>query len=297
VSIDSRIFNNPILKRVAKGDLSVVNDINEDNANITEFIPYCGKFTPLLVAAEYGHIVIVKRLLAKNCNGSYEFPDVIQNIAAENNSGLLCAAQNGHIEVVKRILAKNHDGSYEFPEIIQDIAILDNNALILATERGHYEISYILATAQWPNGVKDIPQGLRWCVPAIRKGEIIVNKQEEALQESTQLFRWLQEGYIPTSRQDLYLPPRLSSKELQETTTLDFDVMNIVNKYAGTQRSIDTSRPTNAELNMVSIRSFNLLKSSSSIMISLERARVERESKENYCHEQALIPYSRLGLN
>jgi hypothetical protein len=48
---------------------------------------------------------------------------------------------------------------------------------------------------------------------------------------------------------------------------------------------------------MVSIRSINLLKSSSSIMNRLEKARIEREENEHYYNEQALIPYSRLGIN
>jgi ankyrin repeat protein len=206
-------------------------------------------------AAEHGHIEVVNCLL--------KFKQVRDNVAICNNKALRLASQNGHIEVVKRLLAKKHDGSYEFPGVIQNIAAADNYALSEAAASGHYEIAYILARAGWPNGVKDIPQNLRECIPVIRKGEIMVNERDA---EATQLFRWLQEGYIPTSRHDLYLPPILSSKELQETTTLDFDVMDIVNKYAGTQRRIDTSRPTDAELNMVSIRSLNLLKSSYSIM-------------------------------
>jgi hypothetical protein len=34
--IDSTKFENPILKRIAEGDTTVVNNINEDNVSITE---------------------------------------------------------------------------------------------------------------------------------------------------------------------------------------------------------------------------------------------------------------------
>lgn len=41
VAIDSMMLSNQILKRVADGDLSVINDINEGNANISEIYERC----------------------------------------------------------------------------------------------------------------------------------------------------------------------------------------------------------------------------------------------------------------
>jgi hypothetical protein len=333
--LDSTKIQSPILKRIAECDLSVVNDINEYNSNVTENIPGHGVLNPLMLAAQYGHIAVVKRLLEKSANGSYDFPEVVQNIAMEDNRALRKAARSGNTEIVKKLLAKNDDGSYEFPLVAQNVAVLDNYALFFSAKNGHievvkrllaksdrfsfefplvvqniavnnnyilrsaadnchYEISYILARAQWPNGIKDIPLNLRCHTPSIRQGEILVNESDA---EATQLFRWLQEGYIPDSRQNLYLPPVLSSRKPIKTIRMPFDVMNIIKKYTGTQKSIDTSRPTSEELNMISIKNINLIKSSSSIMNGLDRARVEREIREDFCNQQALILYSRLGFN
>lgn len=134
-------IQSPILRRIAEGDLSAIYDINENNAGITENIQPYGLFINLLTAAVYnGHTAIVKRLLAKKEDGSYEFTAVIENIVANYNITLRLAAQYGHIEIVNRLLAKNDDGSYEFPDVIQNIAADDNFALRFAYENGHIEV-------------------------------------------------------------------------------------------------------------------------------------------------------------
>ena len=115
--------------------------------------------------------------------------------------------------------------------------------------------------------------------------------------EATQLFRWLQEGYIPTFRKDLFLPPELSSGNAKEAVKMPFDVMNIIKEYADTQRSIDTSRLTTEELNRISGRGINLLKASSSIMNHLEKTRITRQENKHSCNELAIVPYKQIGFN
>lgn len=89
--IDSINFKSSILNRIAVGDLLVLNDINEDNVNVTEK-KFHITFTPLLVASCNGFIEVVNMLLAKNDDDSYKFPDVIQNISACDNYFLIFAA-------------------------------------------------------------------------------------------------------------------------------------------------------------------------------------------------------------
>jgi ankyrin repeat protein len=231
-------------------------------------------------AAENGHLNVVERLLQV---------DKIRDAAAANNNVLIYAVRNGHLNVVNRLL--------QIDAIRENASANNNIALRSAAQNRHSEISYILARLKWPNGIKDIPQNLRWCIPAIRQGAMIVKTKEESLKEATQIFRWLQEGYIPTSRKDLYLPPMLSSKKLQETITTPFPIMNLINEYAGTKRDVDTSRPTTEELTMISVRGLNLLRESSSIMNRLEKARTEREEREHSCNNLAIVPYNRPGFN
>lgn len=257
----------------ASGHIDIVNRLlkyQQVEDSITDYRNYA-----LIVSSNNGHAHIVRRLL--------EYQKVRDNVAAYENQALRWAAQEGHIEVVNILLGYHEvennitarknaplilaaSGGYmdivtrllQYPEVVSDITAKNNEALRSAADNGHYEIAYILARLQFPNGIKNIPQDLSDCIQGIRKGEIIANTKEDSLKEATQLFRWLQEGYIPTSVKDLYLPPGLSSKELQETTTLPFDVMSIINDYAGNTRSINTLRPTVEELNMISIRKFQI---------------------------------------
>jgi ankyrin repeat protein len=226
-------------------------------------------------AAISGHLDIVERLL--------QIDTVRENAAADNNFTLFSAAENGQLNVVERLL--------QIETVRENVAAINNRALRAAANNGHSEISYILAKTQWPNGINDIPQHLRICTHEIRKGEVLVKAREESLKEATQVFRWLQEGYTPTSTKKLYLPSGFSSKHSAKTTAVPMDVMRLVNEYSGTKVNIDTSRPTTEELTMTSVRDLNLLKASSSIMSRLDKARIEREEREHPCNERAIVPY------
>jgi hypothetical protein len=126
-------FNNSILKRIASGNLYVVNDINKDNVNITEYILYKGTFTPLLVASENGHTEVIKRLLTKNCDGSYEFPGVNQNIRACVSFALSKAFKNGHYEIAYIFGWPN--GVKDIPQSLNECIPVIRQGEIMVNER------------------------------------------------------------------------------------------------------------------------------------------------------------------
>lgn len=274
VEINITTNSNEALKAAAEnGHVEVVNRLLENQQVRDNVAAHSNR--ALGLTAKNGHIEVVNRLL--------EFQQVRDNISAWNNYALRFAAANGHIDVVNCLL--------EYPQVKDGVSILNNEALRLAARNCHYEIAHILARTKWPNSIKDIPQDLRECISAIKQGGMIANRQQEARKESAQLLRWLQEGCVPAFRKDLYLPPKLSCKNLRKAIRMPFDVMNIVNDYADTKENIDTSRPTMVELTMISLRSVCLLKASSSIMSHLEKARIEREKDSLSCDESALVPY------
>lgn len=302
--ISSTYYSRILIWAASKAHLVVVNIIlqheNIDHKKISSHA--------LRVASANGHYNIVDRLLQ----------DERANPSVRNNYAVVIASTNGHCKIVDRLLQDERaDPSGRKNDAIKmssknghlnvvirllqdervDASVDDNRPIRYSVQNGHYEVSYILARAQWPNGIKDIPQDLKGYIHAIRQGEIIYNTRKDSVKDAAHLFRWLQKGYIPTSIKDLYLPSSMSTRQLYETKEMPFDVMNIVNEYAGTQINIDTSRPSVEELTMISIRGFNLVRKSSLIMNHLEKVRIEREESEHSCNEQALIPYGRLVFN
>jgi ankyrin repeat protein len=271
--------NSAFMTAVGNGHVKIVSILLNHN-HVADNIASVNNYA-LIKAAGKGHIEVVDLLLG--------YQKVVDNIAKSGTPALLTACVNGHVEVVKRLL--------EYPEVSANVGACDNYALKHAVKNDYYELSYILANAQWPYGIKCIPQNLRYCIPAIRNGELIVNTKNDLLKVPTQLLRWFQDGCIPTSIKDLFQPPGFSSKKTNITCKLPYNTVGLINEFVGIRFDIDTSRPTKEELTLISNRGISLMRSSSSLMTHLEKVRVERESNKDSSHEQALIPYSRLGLN
>ena len=112
------------------------------------------------MAARNGRLEIVERLLGKKKDGSYEFPDVVGDIAARSNYALRWAAENGHLAIVERLLGKKEDGTHEFPAVVCGVAANNNEALRLAARNSHHETSCLLAQVAWPS-ISDMPEELK----------------------------------------------------------------------------------------------------------------------------------------
>jgi ankyrin repeat protein len=128
--MESTKFHSPILKKIAKGDLSVVNDINKDNINIRETFHLNGTYTytPLTVASENGHINILNRLL--------EYPSVVEQLEDNYVSWVLYATvENSHVGVLERLL--------NFKSV-RDVMSCDTKALNIAAKNRHFEILNML---------------------------------------------------------------------------------------------------------------------------------------------------------
>lgn len=165
-------FETPILKRIAEGDLSVIDEYNMYSLNLVERIGF-HLYNPLTVASLFAHFDIIRklinipaiikkvsekhddslsfiscycsfeiinRLLDKDENDTYEFPEIINRILSADNHVLYNASRDGSIEFINRLLTRNNDGEYEFPEVIDNIAVNQNSIFIIASSRGHVKV-------------------------------------------------------------------------------------------------------------------------------------------------------------
>jgi ankyrin repeat protein len=98
-----------------------------------------------------------KKIFGFETYDEYQFPEVVRNIAVDNNMALTVALAGSHREIVKVFLAKEPDGSYQFPEVMNNIASGDNIALRLAAEHGYVDIMKDLL-AQKPDGTYEFPE-------------------------------------------------------------------------------------------------------------------------------------------
>jgi len=88
-----------------------------------------------------------------------------------SRSYLRSAAENGHVNVVNRLL--------EIPNVLDNAGAQGNFVLRWAARNSHNKISYMLAKAQWPKGVVDMPDDLHGCLPAIYQGALMVSGEKE----------------------------------------------------------------------------------------------------------------------
>ena len=73
------------------------------------------------------------------------------------------AAANGHLAIVKRLL--------RIPDVEYNISVEDNRILKGAVENNHPRVAHLLASVQWPGGVKDMPKSLqKECLAVIQEG-------------------------------------------------------------------------------------------------------------------------------
>ena len=72
-------------------------------------------------------------------------------------------ARYGHLAIVNRLL--------EIQEVRDNAYAFGNNALLRAVENNHPQVAHLLASVQWPRGVKDIPKSLqKKCLAVIQEG-------------------------------------------------------------------------------------------------------------------------------
>ena len=171
-------FTNPILNRVAQGDMTIFEEGHD--FTLTERNDY-QNWNALIVAATKGYLNLVNRLL--------EISEVRKNAAVEYNLALIMAAMNGQLEVVNRLLeidavmanaAAEDNETLEWVAMYGDLKVVnrllkinevrantavdDNQALRMAAFHGHLEvvnrlleINEVSANAAISNN-----QALRW---------------------------------------------------------------------------------------------------------------------------------------
>ena len=186
-------FTNPILNRVAQGDMSILEEGHDFTLTETKGNQ---DWSALIVAAAKGYFNLVNRLL--------EIAEVRANPTAEDNGALVWAAHEGHLEVVNRLLeidavrANAAAGDNEalrgavmnghldvvnrllgIDSVRANTAAEDNQALRLAAENGHSEVVHALAKAQWPLGKQDMPEEMQQYLPLIKIGAQLYTAKRE----------------------------------------------------------------------------------------------------------------------
>lgn len=159
------------------GSIDIVNIIL-GNSFVADNLDYeSERFNLLYLAAHYGHLDVLNRLLqvpkimehldsegisalqAAACKGALdlvnrllEFREVQDRLAADENDAVIGAASNGHVDVVNRLL--------EFPQVIEGIANQNNRLLFEAISFDNHVLFDSLL--EFPEVVKQIAVDDNW---------------------------------------------------------------------------------------------------------------------------------------
>ena len=106
------------------------------------------------------------------CDQDYDFTDSeVVNFMRWN--AITIASAFGHSDIVNRLL--------EIQEVRDNAHALGNDALLRAVENNHPQVAHLLASVQWPRGVKDMPKSLQKnCLAVIQEG-VRLSSSEKAV--------------------------------------------------------------------------------------------------------------------
>ena len=129
-------FNFLLIAAAAGGHTQTVRNLLADRDptrdSIDGILP--NKATPLMLAAQNGHLEIVTALIAAGAASA-----AVNQSMSNGQTALMSAAQNGHAEIVRALIAAGADANQAMPD--------GRTALMLAAQKGHLEIVAALIRA------------------------------------------------------------------------------------------------------------------------------------------------------
>lgn len=161
-------------------------------------------------AAQYGRAEMLNTLI----NTGLAYPSLSDNYA------LRIASLKGKKNIVEILL--------NVSEVKKNIGARSSEALMYAHDNEHYEIAYILASAQWPEGL-DSYNSKREYLPTIRKGKQLAIATQEL--ELIHMFATEKPGGIPGSLSELYRADGDTARTYNKG--IEFAVPNIIEFLLG----------------------------------------------------------------